>query len=184
MLRHPDAKGAKWEERPQGAEEPVPEVNRFKAPHIDPDVRTRATSSLAEASAHRVVWVITAIHNLIYSDDPPATRAFLRDVLRWPFVEDAGSDDGWLIFKTGPSELGVHPTSGGEGDDTWKTPRHHDLTLVCDDLAATVDELKANGATFTSEIRDQGFGLVVMLAVPGADDIMVYEPRHTTAYGL
>jgi catechol 2,3-dioxygenase-like lactoylglutathione lyase family enzyme len=53
---------------------------------------------------------ISAIHMLIYSDDAPATRAFLRDVLAFPFVEDAGPEPGWLIFSTGPSELGVHPT--------------------------------------------------------------------------
>ena len=33
--------------------------------------------------------MITSIHTLIYSDDAPATRAFLRDVLGWPYVEDA-----------------------------------------------------------------------------------------------
>ena len=32
--------------------------------------------------------MITAVHTLIYSDDPEATRAFLRDVLEWPYVED------------------------------------------------------------------------------------------------
>jgi len=56
--------------------------------------------------------MITAVHTLIYSDDPEATRAFLRDVLGWPFVEHPESERGWLIFKTGPSEMGVPPTSG------------------------------------------------------------------------
>jgi catechol 2,3-dioxygenase-like lactoylglutathione lyase family enzyme len=47
--------------------------------------------------------MITSIHTPIYSDDAPATRAFLRDVLGWPYVEDAlGGGAGWLIFKTGP----------------------------------------------------------------------------------
>ncbi|MGI5273074.1 hypothetical protein ACQEUU_28265 [Nonomuraea sp. CA-218870] len=40
---------------------------------------------------------------------PVADRAFLRDVLGWPSVEDPGSGEGWLIFGTPPSELGVHP---------------------------------------------------------------------------
>ena len=40
--------------------------------------------------------MIKAAHTLIYSDDPEATRAFLRDVVRWPFVEDARSGSGWL----------------------------------------------------------------------------------------
>ena len=57
--------------------------------------------------------MITSIHTLIYSDDAPATRAFLRDVLGWPYVEDAlGGGAGWLIFKTGRSEMGVtRPTA-------------------------------------------------------------------------
>ncbi len=45
--------------------------------------------------------MITAVHTLIYSDDPDATRAFLRDVLQLPSV---GGDE-WPIYRTGPSEL-------------------------------------------------------------------------------
>jgi hypothetical protein len=29
-----------------------------------------------------------------------------------------------------------------------------------------------------------GFGIGVMMAVPGADDIFLYEPRHPLAYDL
>ena len=54
--------------------------------------------------------MITSIHTLIYSDDAPATRVFLRDVLGWPNVEDVDSEAGSLIFGTGFSEMGVHPT--------------------------------------------------------------------------
>ncbi|MGI8513677.1 MAG: VOC family protein, partial [Acidimicrobiia bacterium] len=50
--------------------------------------------------------MITSIHTLIYSDDPAATRAFLRDVLEWSWVEEPGSS-GWLIFRSGPSEMGI-----------------------------------------------------------------------------
>jgi len=53
--------------------------------------------------------MITSIHTLIYSDDPKATRAFFRDVLGWKYVAE-DFDKDWLIFKSGPSELGVHPT--------------------------------------------------------------------------
>jgi hypothetical protein len=137
--------------------------------------------------------MITAVHNLVYSDDAPATRAFFRDVLRWPFVVDGApsaerpaaegpaSEEGWLIFRTGPSEVGVHPTRGPEGS-SWTSPRHHALSLLCDDLTSTMAELASRGATFAGEPVDRGFGLCVMLAVPGADDIMLYEPRHRTAY--
>ena len=29
-----------------------------------------------------------------------------------------------------------------------------------------------------------GYGLVTMMKVPGADDIQIYEPRHTVAHSL
>ncbi len=81
--------------------------------------------------------MITAIHTLVYSDDPTATRAFLKDVLRWPFVSEGargdagvggagtGGDDpaDWLIFATGPSELGVHPTFEVYEGREWQAPR-------------------------------------------------------------
>ncbi|MGA2218510.1 MAG: VOC family protein, partial [Terracidiphilus sp.] len=121
--------------------------------------------------------MITSIHTLIYSDDAPATRAFLRDVLGWPYVEDAaGGGAGWLIFKTGQSEMGVHPTHSVYDGKTYESPRHHLISLMCDDISRTVTELKGKGAEFRGDVQDHGFGLVAIMAVPGADDIMLYEP--------
>ena len=128
--------------------------------------------------------MITAVHTLIYSDDAPATRAFLRDVLDWPFVELAGSGPGWLIFKTGPSEMGVHPTSGTSEGESYSSPRHHSISLMCDDLEKTIKQLTEKGAEFTGGTEDYGFGRGTMIKVPGADDIMLYEPQHPTAYDL
>jgi catechol 2,3-dioxygenase-like lactoylglutathione lyase family enzyme len=126
--------------------------------------------------------MITSIHTLIYSDDPPATRAFLRDVLGWPYVEHPESEPGWLIFRCGPSEMGVHPTSGAWEGESFSYPVHHEISLMCDDVAATRSELEAKGATFDGGITDQGFGLVTMMDLPGAGRILLYEPRHPTAY--
>lgn len=128
--------------------------------------------------------MIKAVHTLIYSDDPEATRAFLRDVLGWPWVAEPGGTPPWPIYKTGPSEMGVHPTSGGEGDEAYAYPRHHSISLMCDDIAATKAELEAKGATFREGIADYGFGLAADLEVPGAGSIMLYEPRHPEAYDL
>lgn len=142
--------------------------------------------------------MLTAVHSLVYSDDPAATRAFFRDVLRWPFVsEGQRGDEGvgdrgtggtdaaeWLIFGTGPSELGVHETSGVREGQRWSTPRHHSIALMCDDLDATMRELRSRGAEFRGAATDEGFGLVARLLVPGADDLLVYEPRHARAYDL
>jgi catechol 2,3-dioxygenase-like lactoylglutathione lyase family enzyme len=125
--------------------------------------------------------VITAVHTLVYAHDVDATRAFFRDVLDWPCVDAHG---GWLIFKTGPSELGVHPTSnGGGGGDGAIDPRH-EITLMCDDVAQTVEELTAKGVQFTRGIRDDGFGLTTALKVPGAGEMMLYQPKHQTAFDL
>lgn len=123
--------------------------------------------------------MITAVHALVYADDPVAARAFFRDVLGWPHVEEHG---GWLIFRTGPSELGVHPTSGGGDDPDWSTTQHHEISLMCDDIEATVAELKAKGAEFTRDVRDDGFGLTTSLMVPGAGEMLLYQPRHAAAY--
>ena len=68
--------------------------------------------------------MITGVHALVYADDADAARAFFRDVLEFPYVDAHG---GWLIFRTGPSELGVHPTSGGAGgeDEGGEGPGWH-----------------------------------------------------------
>ena len=128
--------------------------------------------------------MITSIHALIYSDDAPATRAFLRDVLGWPFVEDVGPEPGWLIFGSGPSEVGVHPTHSEWEGKQYVHRRQHQISLMCDDIEATRAELEAKGATFSSGIVDEGYGLTSMLDVPGADPIQLYQPRHATAYDL
>lgn len=125
--------------------------------------------------------MITAMHTLVYADDAEAARAFFRDVLGWPHVDAHG---GWLIFRTGPSELGVHPTSSDSGDESWSTRPHHEITLMCDDIEQTMAELTARGATFTREISDESFGLTTSLAVPGAGEMLVYQPKHPVAYNL
>lgn len=124
--------------------------------------------------------MINGFHALIYSDDPDATRAFFRDVLEWPHVDSGG---GWLIFKTTPAELGVHPTAGPGGEE-WGTTPTHVCSLMCDDVEATAAELRAKGAVVADEILDEGFGLTTKIQVPGAGEMTLYEPRHDIAYDL
>ncbi|MET4079184.1 VOC family protein [Janibacter sp. UYMM211] len=136
--------------------------------------------------------MITAVHTLIYSDDAVATRTFFKDVLGLPHVTDAGSSDdptvaagdpaGWLVFDTGPSELGVHPTKGEFAGEAFTAPRHHQISLMVDDITATVAELRERGAVCDGEPRDLGFGIGIEVDVPGTDPVLVYEPRHATAY--
>lgn len=111
---------------------------------------------------------ITGVHALLYTSRPEELRAVLSDVFGWEHV-DAG--DGWLIFAMPPAELGVHP---GEAPA-------HELSLMCDDLDATVAELKAKGIEFDGEPQAAGFGVVVTMVLPGDVRMLLYQPRHATA---
>lgn len=124
--------------------------------------------------------MINGFHSIVYSEDAEATRAFFRDVLGWPSVDAGG---GWLIFKTPPSEMGVHPTSGDAGQAPAITP-HHQLSLMCEDIAATTTELRGRGVAVQDEIKDEGFGLVTSIEVPGAGWMLLYQPRHEPAHEL
>jgi predicted enzyme related to lactoylglutathione lyase len=117
--------------------------------------------------------VITGVHAIVYAERAEATRAFLRDVLGLTSV-DAGH--GWLIFKLPPAELGVHPTGPGA-----TAGGSHELYLMCDDIEATVAELRGKGVEFDSEISDVGFGRLISLVVPGGGTMGLYQPSHPTA---
>jgi len=124
--------------------------------------------------------MITGFHTIIYSDDSAATRAFFRDVLEWPHL-DAGH--GWLIFKTKPAELGVHPT-GGPGGEVYGTTPQHQSSLMCDDIEATVADLRSKGVSVADEIVDEDFGRTTMIEVPGAGQMMLYQAHHDAAHAL
>jgi predicted enzyme related to lactoylglutathione lyase len=127
--------------------------------------------------------MITSIHTLIYSDDANATRAFLRDVLGWKYAAE-DFDNDWLIFKSGPSEMGVHPTHAVWKGQSYDHPRQHLIAVMCDNIEDTDAELRTTGAQFRGSIEQREYGRVIMMVVPGADDIQLYEPTHKLAYNL
>jgi catechol 2,3-dioxygenase-like lactoylglutathione lyase family enzyme len=110
--------------------------------------------------------VIIGVHAIIFTSDAEADRAFFREVLDLPSVDAGG---GWLIFALPPAELAAHPTDGDA---------HHELYLMCEDVRATIEELRAKGVEFTKEISDEGFGLLTKFRLPGGSEIALYEPRH------
>src|ERR1700710_2700331 len=119
--------------------------------------------------------MITAVHTLIYAEDPDAARAFVRDVLQLPYADTGG---GWLIFKSGPSELALHPSSWEYQGETGGTDQAFDVSLMCDDLAATMAELAGRGAEFDGSVVEQGWGHTVQLKIPGAGTMTLYEPTY------
>ena len=121
---------------------------------------------------------ITGVHTLLYTSEPEALRGVLRDVFGWEHV-DAG--DGWLIFRLPPAEVGVHPAEG----PTWESGVRHQLTLMCDDIRATIEELRGReGIEVAGEPADEGWGISVMLTLPGGLEVLLYEPRHPVAADL
>jgi predicted enzyme related to lactoylglutathione lyase len=120
---------------------------------------------------------ITGAHVLLYTSEADALRAMLRDVFGWKSVDAGG---GWLIFKLPPAELGVHPAEG----PTYEAGVRHQFSLMCDDIHATVDDLRAKGVHVQGSPVDEGYGITVMLTLPGGLEVMLYEPRHPVAKDL
>jgi hypothetical protein len=116
--------------------------------------------------------MIIGSHVIVSSRDPEADRAFFAEVLEQPHVDAGG---GWLIFKLPPAELAVHPSDGPSG---------HELYLMCDDVEATVRDLRAKGVEFTQDVSDQGWGLLTRFRLPGGGEVGMYEPRHPRAIDL
>jgi catechol 2,3-dioxygenase-like lactoylglutathione lyase family enzyme len=117
--------------------------------------------------------LLIGMHALLYSKKAEAVRAFFRDTLGFPSV-DAG--EGWLIFALPPAELGIHPT---EEEDAGPQ-----LNLMCDDIEATIAELRRKGVEITQPVSDHGYGLVTAIRLPDGQELDLYEPRHPTALSL
>jgi catechol 2,3-dioxygenase-like lactoylglutathione lyase family enzyme len=121
--------------------------------------------------------MINGAHVLLYSPDAAATRDFIRGVLGFAHVD---SGDGWLIFALPPGELGVHPAAKADGE--FRST--HELYLMCDDIEATVANLRGKGVEFTTGISDEGWGILTTIKVPGGGELGLYEPRHAVAKDL
>src|SRR5438105_15880098 len=95
---------------------------------------------------------ITGVHVLLYSDNPEADRAFLRDVLGFGSVDVGG---GWVIFGLPPAELAIHPSD--END-------RHELYLMCDDVEAFVAEMSRRNVP-CGPVKDLRWGLLTQVAL-------------------
>src|SRR5215467_14079267 len=119
--------------------------------------------------------MIKGAHILLYSKDPAADRAFIRDVLQFRAV-DAG--EGWLIFALPPAELAVHP---GTGEFAQVHAEHTMLGtvlyLMCDNLAEVIATLAVKGVR-CSKVEQAGWGSKTTILLPSGGEIGLYQPRH------
>lgn len=118
--------------------------------------------------------MIQAVHALLYAPDAERAREFFRDALGWRSVDAGG---GWLIFATPPAELAVHPAGGGERPPT-------EISFVCDDIEATIAELKQKGAEFPSPVTDHRWGRFTSVRIPGGVEIGLYQALHPSPLDL
>ncbi len=109
--------------------------------------------------------MIIGAHSIIYSTNPDADRAFLRNVLKLPNV-DVG--DGWLVFGLPPAEVAVHPSNQNDV---------HEFYLMCHDVQAFIAEMhKRNVAC--GPVQNQGWGLLTHVVLPSGGKLGIYQPRH------
>jgi hypothetical protein len=113
--------------------------------------------------------VIDGVHAIVFSAQAEQVREFFADVLGLPSVDAGG---GWPIFALPPAELAVHPADASS----------HQLYLMCDDIHATLDELRAKGVQVAQEVSDQRFGLLAALRLPDGSELPIYQPKHPTAH--
>ena len=109
--------------------------------------------------------MIIGAHSIIYSKNPDADRAFLRDVLKFSNVDVGG---GWLIFGLPPSEVAVHPSD--ENDV-------HEFYLMCDNVEAFIADMKKRNIN-CGPLHNQGWGILTQVILPGGGKLGVYQPRH------
>ena len=109
--------------------------------------------------------MITGAHSIIYSKNSEADRVFFRDVLKLTSV-DVG--DGWLIFGLPPAEVAVHPSDKND---------IHEFYLMCDDVEAFVSDMKKHSIQ-CGPVKDEGWGFLTQLTLPGDGKLGVYQPRH------
>ena len=52
----------------------------------------------------------------------------------------------------------------------------HEVAFICDDMDATIEQLRANGVEFRGEPEDMGWAVVTVMVLPGGVDAPLVEP--------
>ncbi len=122
--------------------------------------------------------MIKGAHFLFYSTNADADRAFLRDILGFQGVDAGG---GWLIFKVPPSEMAVHPHEENLTMPHGPIPMAAAvLYLICDDLDATMNDLKGKGVA-CGRVGQADWGRYTSMPLPSGAHLGLYQPSHPMA---
>jgi hypothetical protein len=109
--------------------------------------------------------MVKGVHAMFFSTAAKDLREFFRDKVGMKHF-DAG--EGWLIFTPDEGEVGFHEAEENRAD----------ISLYCDDIHATVEEMKARGVEFAGEVEDHGYGLVTFFKAPGDIVIQLYQAKY------
>ena len=154
---------------PKQPDQPAPPVLLRSTPQEPAPPPTAGSTSrsapVRDATHEPDVVGITGVHAVIFTRAVAEVRAFFRDALGLPNV-DAG--DGWLIFALPPAELAVHPADMPS----------HEIYLMCDDIEAAVAGLERKGVAVRRPVREEAWGFVTEVALPGGTDLAIYQPKH------
>ena len=110
--------------------------------------------------------MLIGAHFVIYSTNPDADRAFLRDVIKLTNVDAGG---GYVIFGLPPSEVAVQQHDKNDVREFY---------LMCADVEAFIEELKSHNVV-CGPVQDEGWGLLTRVMLPGGGKLGIYQPRHT-----
>jgi hypothetical protein len=107
---------------------------------------------------------------MFYTPAAEELRAFIRDKLQFPYTD---TGDGWLIFQAPSGEIGCHPAE--------RISRG--ISFECDDLKATMAELRGRGVEFTADVREEEWGWTTRFRLPGGDEVELYQPKYEKRFG-
>jgi hypothetical protein len=109
--------------------------------------------------------MITGAHSIIYSKKPEQDRAFMRDVLKLPYVD---SGDRWLIFGLPPTEVAFHDSTKNNLEEFY---------LICDDIEDLITQMRKHKVR-CSPVQRRPWGLLTKLKLPGGGNLKIYQPLH------
>src|SRR4051794_15967324 len=107
--------------------------------------------------------MINGAHVIIYSKNAEADKAFIRDVLKFSYVD---AHQGWLIFKLPPAEVAIHPSD--END-------MHEFYLMTDDIDLEIRTLEKAGV-HCEALAQQSWGRSTRIQLPGGGTLGLYQP--------